>query len=317
MSNGGTSKIHNLIPAFMRMLLHFRAQQRGASLVYFALILPMLLSMAGLAIDGSNLYAQYWRMQMAADSAALAGARVIALGQSSAQVANKVQSLALTNQATGVTWSYAAGNTGVVVTTTRTISTYFAGMMGFETLSVRATSGAHLATVASTDNLLPMTIMCDDMSNDPDAGFTYGATYTFWNNDMTQPGNFGWVDWTGPPVSDSELAANIANPGNSGVWHVGDWVPAGPGVKAGAPVKAAVDKWLNKAVTIPLYSAVSGTGSSTQYKVCTFAEFILTGYDFSGSNKWVKGAFVRTLARAGSVGGSAPDFGVQSIRLTQ
>ena len=313
MSNRDTETIRRWTQALWR----WWGCQQGATLVYFALILPMLLSMAGLAIDGSNLYSQFWQMQMAADNAALAGARVVALGQNSAQVASKVQSLALANNATAVTWSYLAGNTGVTVTTTKTIAPYFAGVMGFDRLSVRATAAARFGTPASADNLLPMTIMCDDMSNDPDAGFTYGATYTFWNNDMTQPGNFGWVDWNGPPVGNSELAAAMANPGNSGVWHVNDWLPAGPGVQGTSAVQQALNNWLNKTVTIPLYSVVTGTGSSTRYKICTFAEFILTSYNFSGTPKWIKGTFVRTLRRGGDIGGNAPDFGVQSVRLTR
>ena len=50
-------------------------QQKGAFLILTALALPVLLAMAGLAIDAGNLYLQKIRLQNAADAAALAGAQ--------------------------------------------------------------------------------------------------------------------------------------------------------------------------------------------------------------------------------------------------
>lgn len=50
-------------------------QQKGAFLILTALALPVLLAMAGLAIDAGNLYLQQIRLQNAADAAALAGAQ--------------------------------------------------------------------------------------------------------------------------------------------------------------------------------------------------------------------------------------------------
>jgi Flp pilus assembly protein TadG len=292
------------------------AQQQGATLVYFALILPILMSMAGLAIDGSNLYAQAWRMQNAADAAVMSGVRAIALGQTTAQVSSIVNSLATANGATTVSWSYVENGKGIQVVARRTFPAYFAGILGYETFSVHATAGGDIFVPGSMGNLLPMTTMCDDMSNDADPGFTFGASYTFWNNDMTAPGNFGWLDWNGGSVGDSELADNIAHPSNSSVWKVGDWLNAGPGVKSSAAVKVALDKWIGKQVTIPLYDQVTGTGSGARYRVCSFAEFILQSYDFSSSNKWVRGSFVRLVQRGGS-SGNPPDFGISNFRLIQ
>jgi hypothetical protein len=190
-------------------------------------------------------------------------------------------------------------------------------MLGYEMLTVQATASAQLAVVCGMGNLLPMTTQCDDMANDADPGFTYGVVYTLWDNDKEAPGNVGWLDWNGTANGTEELAENIANPSNSGTWAVGDWIPSAPGVKNSATVRQALDQWIGQAVTIPLYSTVTGNGSNTQYQVCTFAEFILTDYNFQGDDKWVRGTFIRTLQRATGTAGTPPDFGVRDVRLVQ
>ncbi len=48
-------------------------EQRGAVIILFALLLPLLMCFAGLVIDFGNLYAHYSKLQHAADAAALAG----------------------------------------------------------------------------------------------------------------------------------------------------------------------------------------------------------------------------------------------------
>lgn len=291
-------------------------QEAGTTLVYVTLALPLLISLAALAIDGSNLYLQERRLQTATDAATLAGARILALGQTTAQLNNAVNNLALINGADSVSWNLTAGNQGVQVLTTHTFPSYFAGFLGYATFTTHATSSANYVTVNGMGNLLPMVTMCNDMDNDADPAFTYGATYTLWDKEMNAPGNFGWVNWDDHANGASELADNIAHPSNSGVWHVGDWLPGTTGTKSSSSVRQALDGWIGKAVTIPLYSAVTGNGSNTKYQICSFAQFILTGYEFSGKDKWVRGSFIRSVARGGDPG-NGPDFGVRDVRLVQ
>lgn len=56
----------------------FKNKEKGAVIVFFALLLPLIMIMAGLAIDLGNIYAHKARLQNAADAAALAGARAFA-----------------------------------------------------------------------------------------------------------------------------------------------------------------------------------------------------------------------------------------------
>ena len=51
-----------------------RKNQRGAMMVFFAILLPFLFGLMGLAIDASVLYLQRGKLQDVADAAALAGA---------------------------------------------------------------------------------------------------------------------------------------------------------------------------------------------------------------------------------------------------
>jgi Flp pilus assembly protein TadG len=306
----------NLLCRGPQMVHRTWTEEQGFTMVYMALVLPVLIALAGLAIDGSNYFVQQRRMQTAADAAAVGGARILALGGTSTTVNGEVNSLATANGADSVSWTLIENGRGVQVQTTHIFPTYFAGILGYTSLTAHATASAHVFVPGSTDNLLPMATKCDDMSNDEDPAFTFGAVYTLWDNDMNAPGNFGWVDWNGGSVGTAELADNIAHPGNSGVWEVGQWIPAGPGVRNSSSVRTALNGWIGKAVTIPLYDRVTGNGANTRYQICSFAEFILEDYNFSGSNKWVRGTFIRKVIRGGRVG-NPPDFGVRDVRLIQ
>jgi len=275
----------------------------------------VLLSLAGLTLDTANFYWQERRIQIAADAAALAGATELALNNGTSAVSAAIQSVAVANGADNVTWNYSLLQLGTQVQTSRTFDTYFAGILGISTFTVHAMSETQVASASVMGNLLPMTTMCDDMDVDLDPAFTYGATYTLWDSNPSAPGNVGWLDWNGGSNGASELAANIANPGNSGTWEIGDWVPSAPGVKNSSAVRQAMDSWIGQVVTIPLYDLVDGNGSNTMYHICAFAAFQLTDYNFHGSNKWVEGTFVRTLRRGGLTSGNAPDFGVRTVRF--
>ena len=117
--------------SFQQAFTRLGSQEHGVAMIYFALILPMLIAMGGLALDGSNLYMQQRHVQVAADSAALAAARLVAMGQTTTQINAEMQNLATTNGAQSYTWSYIQSNTGVQVNATKTFPAYFAGSLGY------------------------------------------------------------------------------------------------------------------------------------------------------------------------------------------
>lgn len=66
---------------FFDRLLSRIKNERGAYMVFFAILIPILFGCAGLAVDLGNGFAHHARLQKAADAAALAGAATFAMNQ--------------------------------------------------------------------------------------------------------------------------------------------------------------------------------------------------------------------------------------------
>lgn len=66
---------------FFDRLLSRIKNERGAYMVFFAILIPILFGCAGLAVDLGNGFARHARLQKAADAAALAGAATFAMKQ--------------------------------------------------------------------------------------------------------------------------------------------------------------------------------------------------------------------------------------------
>ncbi|MBI3732128.1 MAG: hypothetical protein HY259_01555, partial [Chloroflexi bacterium] len=154
-------------------------ERRGQTLVLVGLMLVGMLGVVALAIDGGNLYVERRRAQNAADAAALEGTfqlMLCASACSEAAVRTALNTLAEDNglpdttppahdavnnnlsgtylNINGVTLgamgggSVPAGATGLVLTTTHSFTTYFAGLLGFPTLSVGSSAVAQRQLVA-------------------------------------------------------------------------------------------------------------------------------------------------------------------------
>lgn len=65
----------------LNRLLSSLKNERGAYMVFFAILIPILFGCAGLAVDLGNGFARHARLQKAADAAALAGAATFAMNQ--------------------------------------------------------------------------------------------------------------------------------------------------------------------------------------------------------------------------------------------
>ncbi len=143
------------------LLLRIGQEERGVNMIIIALGLIVLMGFSGIAIDGSNAYYQQQRMQIAADAAALGGARELANGRGTFSVDTVIQRLGQTNGADSTTWSYINGGRGVHVEAARDVPTYFARIYGYLVIPVSGQSEAQYETVTATDNLFPMTFSCN------------------------------------------------------------------------------------------------------------------------------------------------------------
>ncbi|MEZ4868394.1 MAG: TadE/TadG family type IV pilus assembly protein [Caldilineaceae bacterium] len=146
----------------IRHKFHWSARdEKGATIVYFALVLMVLLGFGGIALDGSNAYVQQRRMQLAADAAAMAGARSLALEAGLGQVDSEVNTFAAANGADSATWELANADKNVNVAVTHAVETHFARLFGVNTISVTAVSEAGYRTVALPPEITPLTVPCN------------------------------------------------------------------------------------------------------------------------------------------------------------
>jgi hypothetical protein len=110
-----------------------------------------------------------------------------------------------------------------------------------------------------------------------------------------QPGNFGWLTWTGDnsipslvtslnPPGDSMTYINPRNPDDYTV-SISDWVQGRPGVANASSVRNALDVLKTIDVVVPVWDKVEGSGGNTQYHISNFALVRLTEYQLPRENR--------------------------------
>ncbi len=117
----------------------------------------------------------------------------------------------------------------------------------------------------------------------------------------TQPGNFGWLTWSGNPGSNA-LAASLALPGNSDTHYVnpvdssdrlisnGDWVRGKPGVSNSRKIRNALALLKSMEIVLPIWDQAAGQGANTKYRIWAFARFRLL--DFALPKKKIRVEFL-------------------------
>jgi Flp pilus assembly protein TadG len=139
---GALGRARRLLPTLAR-------NERGGILVITAIMLIALLATGGLAVDLGQVYITRSKLSSVADAGALAGARIVRLGQTRARSA--VMSMAAANGlVTGtagadITVGFAIdakGRQTVSVAVSRPQKLMFAGLVGFNEIPVRATATA-------------------------------------------------------------------------------------------------------------------------------------------------------------------------------
>lgn len=129
-----------------------RRAEPGQMLVWVAVMLPLFLSVVGLAIDAGSVFAARRELQNVADGAARAGAMQIdidAYRQSSGEKlalhpakARQVAAEYVANEPAEVTVTIEADGNGVVVEARREVRTSFLQLVGVTTVRISATAPA-------------------------------------------------------------------------------------------------------------------------------------------------------------------------------
>ena len=195
-----------------------RRDESGQTLVLAAIMLPVLIGFVGFAIDVGYAFDYKKQMQMAADSAAMAGAMAVKANSSinSADLATVVTmdtanngftngngGLAVTVCRPGVdlscptTYTYAAEDGAVKVSISQTRDTFFTKILSFNSMTIGADAVAAKATgSANTSNIVILDTNCDK-GIDVSGGFTLTLDGSIYVNacgaDAAQVGGGGAV----------------------------------------------------------------------------------------------------------------------------
>ena len=125
------------------MKLNRLSHERGQTLVLVLLGFLAFVAVLALVLDGGNAYAAKRSAQNAADAGALAGASYMCLHNDVAGGIDKAEAYAVSNGADNPPQVYASLNAATVVVTARvTKDTFFAGVIGFNTVSPVAVAEA-------------------------------------------------------------------------------------------------------------------------------------------------------------------------------
>ena len=115
--------------------------RRGQVLVVVAIALLALLAFVALAVDGGNVYEHRRLMQNAADAGALAGAQEICFGDPDKAV-DTARDYAVNRNGADNAYPYVTDDFTVTVITTKTVDSYFAGLIGYDVFTVTADASA-------------------------------------------------------------------------------------------------------------------------------------------------------------------------------
>ncbi|BAS16281.1 hypothetical protein AHiyo8_45840 [Arthrobacter sp. Hiyo8] len=331
--------------------------ERGAVAVLVALLLVVLLGFAALAVDAGMLYSEKAQVQNGSDAAALAVAQKCAANTSdpncsttsqiAADVANKnandglnnIKSinLDLTNRKVTVTAGVqqAGGAPNAV-------SLFFARVLGISTSNVVTTSNVQWGSAVAGRTAFPLAYsICQvqgyiggalQLLQDHGSGANPSCNYG--PSGATVAGGYGWiVQDTGAcggtinlAVSEGGSAPGNSTPGNCAT-TLQKWADT---ITAGRDV----------VVLLPVFDAVTGTGSGAVYHLVSFAAFKVTGWKFSGNNslpdsfrntnsdvsnalacngncRGIIGSFIKYVSLAdGYTLGPVDAFGATIVRLT-
>ncbi len=297
-------------------------EERGQTLVVFAVMLVALMGMLALVIDMGNIYAQRRQMQNAADAGALAGARALALNQGVDAAEAAVAELTGRNGASSHSSTISASR--VTVTAHKTFPTYFAAVIGVPTFNVQATAEAtYRAPSSLRQNLVPLAVsertVWEGLEIVDDEHVTTDLTLGRIAN-----GDRGWLNLDGGPGGESELSRWITQGYDGPPLNLGDegrWFEGSSGTKNQA--MHSIDTiWKAGTTTIilPVYddsepSHIPGPGNCS-FHVIGFAAFEVSLVSDTGNPKYLEGHFVAWVPGDGDDDGP-DDYGVRKVYLVR
>ncbi|MGP0224886.1 pilus assembly protein TadG-related protein [Paenarthrobacter sp. NCHU4564] len=275
--------------------------EQGAVAVFVALILVVLLAFAALAVDAGMLYSERAQVQNGSDAAALAVAQKCAVSisdpncsvtpQIAKDLANKNSidsrgninsvNLDLTNRTVTVSAGSQQAGGGA-----NSVSLVFARALGINTAEVLTSSTVQWGSPLTGTTPFPLTFsVCQvqgQVGGNPQllqahgSGANPGCNYG--PSGAAVEGGFGWT---------------VQNPGSCGGYIDLALSEGGSAPGNSIPTNCAgtLNKWADTInagkdviVLLPVFNAVTGTGSGAIYHLVSFAAFKVIGWKFSGNS---------------------------------
>ena len=138
--------------------MHKHRAERGQTLVILALVITVLMLMAGLAVDVGMAYNERRDLQNAADAAALAGAQALCDGQDHGAASAVATTVGTANGATDVDPqpTTVTERRRMSVTTSGEAETFFFRLVGIDSVPVSAQAQAECSCAAAAGGLWPI-----------------------------------------------------------------------------------------------------------------------------------------------------------------
>ena len=337
------------------MIRRLHGDERGQILPLVALFMVVLLGLLALAIDAGYAYAQRRYMQNAADAGALAACSVMAAGETRDSVVRSTAVYyAQQNRASSVSMTYLDADknplpnptNGVVpsnakyirVFTGITFNTFFARVLGINTMTATASAAAHAfagPTPWSVGSLAPLGVP----ENFFDACSPPGAVCDLWDSTYFK----AW----GVPAAQFKTLIDLSNgaglgsgPTNISDWtyrgypgmiSIDDWLPAVGGNYgnnvAGALEQRIIDNpggwdydgvmwgYVDIIIWRNFQLADKDLGTPMRVQVLNFGRFKVRLSDIHGSQAW--GHFIDYIVPGFQHGGDDDDAGPKVVLLTE
>jgi hypothetical protein len=297
------------------------AGESGQAFVLVAVFLVVLMGFAAAAVDVGAWYRAHRHLQATVDSAAKAGAQAL---PEDPGFARELADEYMEKNGGVATATVEVGSRVVVddqisVTATRQAPGFFARVLGFEVIQVRARATARSGKPDAAQWAAPFGVdeQHDKLQCRPLPCF---GEPTELDLEKVGPGAFRLINidgsrgGTGP-----ETLGEWIREGHDGFMPLG-WYYSDPGAKFNSShVRSALDARLDTEMLLPVYRRTIGGGANFEYEVVGWAGYLLTGYEIQGSKKnKLYGSFTRvTWAGIASESDGGPDFGVRVIDLVE
>ena len=293
----------------------------GQVAIIAAVVIMALLASLSLVMDVGMIYQARRQAQTAADAGALAAAERLAEGES---IGDALQAASQYSQRNGISSAPVLEFPDAISVTVKIVTvkkTAVARVFGRSEVTIGASATASWKAASGVVGLAPFAVPRFRVSEHVGVANTGvfelgddrplssgGAT------DVSQQGYFWLVNFDDGSGGVPDYRDWIVN-GYPYEISVGD-ILNGTGVKS--TLRGALDERMQAKpeIIVPVYESTTDSGSKGTYQVSGFAEFHVASFSLTGNPKSVTGYFTNGRVAVGSSTGTADDFGVKVVWLS-